>query len=237
MGAKLKKENDLNKLIEDAFFKKSRDCLSRFYFSIKIIPFLIRFFLKTNISANQITWLGFFCHVFGGFCFCFGNYIYLILGTVLIQLCWLLDNVDGPVASIKGTTSNYGRWLDGTVGLIGICIMLFGAGLGIFYRSRSIIHLCIGIIGSLFFVFEQLAISSAFTIKPEQYVSSTRERIEKKLKIKMATFLRGYPAIYLWLSVGALLNLMYYVFLFYFVLFHGVYFARMFVIYKKHLTG
>ena len=231
----MKKENDLDKLIEDAFFRKSRDYFSRFYFSIKVIPFLIRFFLKTNISANQITWLCFFCHVFGGFCFYFGNYIYLILGAVLAQLCWILDNIDGPVAGIKGTTSNYGTWLDGTLGLIGICIMVFGAGLGMFYRSRSIIYLCVGIIGSLFFVFGQIAILGAHMAKP--YVSGIRECVEQKLKINIATFLRGYPAIYLWLTVGALLNLMYYVFLFYFVLFHGVYSARMFVVYKKHLTG
>jgi hypothetical protein len=51
LGAKVQKENDLNKLIEDAFFRKSRDYFSRFYFSIKLIPFLIKFFLKTNISA------------------------------------------------------------------------------------------------------------------------------------------------------------------------------------------
>ena len=62
---------------------------------------LIQLFLKTSITANQITVLWVILGIFSCYLFTFGKYWSSIIGCLLIQLHMLLDYVDGPVARVK----------------------------------------------------------------------------------------------------------------------------------------
>lgn len=63
-------------------------------------------FLKTSITANQITVLWVMLGIFSCSLFAFGKYWLSIIGCLLIQLHILLDYVDGPVARAKNLFYN-----------------------------------------------------------------------------------------------------------------------------------
>lgn len=229
----------MNKLIRDDWDSdiNRHDSLSRFYFSVKVIPPFVRLFLKTNLTPNQITCLSFACYILAGLCFCYGKYLHLIIGAAIIQLGLILDNVDGIIARTKSLTSTYGKWLDDTAGLIGIKFMIFCAGLGMFNYSKNLTHLYVGMIGSMIVVFKSFAMQRALIIKPKRFTTGLRERVDKKIGINILAFLTGGGADLIWLSVGAFLNLMYYVFILYFTLFCGFYLVRIFIVHRKHLRN
>jgi len=64
-------------------------------------------------------------------CFYYGGFYYII-GAVLNEILYLLDRTDGALARVRGTTSQYGHWIEvigdrliiGTSGLFGFFIAL-----------------------------------------------------------------------------------------------------------------
>lgn len=212
--------------------EERRDYLSKLYFYTKIIPFSAKFFLKTGLTPNQITWLSFIIYIIAGLYFLSSEYLHLIIGAVLIQLGLIIDNVDGIVAKVKNMGSSYGKWLDTTTDRIGQVFMVVCAAVGLFFTSGDISRLYIGIAGSMFVIFSYYALYIQRIIKPEKYVSQTGKTIKKRLKIGAGIF-RGGGAILIWLTIGAVFNLMYYVFVFYFLIFYGAYLVRLFVIYRR----
>jgi phosphatidylglycerophosphate synthase len=216
--------------------EERRDYLSKLYFYTKIIPLSARLFLKTGLTPNQITWLSFILCIIAGLCFLSGKYFYLITGAFLIQVGLIVDNVDGIVAKVKKSVSSYGKWLDTTTDRIGQVFMVMCAGVGLFISSGDIFRLYIGIAGSMFVIFSYYAVYLQRLIKPETYVSKTGKKIKERFKIG-AGILRGGGAILIWLTVGAVFNLMYYVFVFYFFIFCGAYLVRLFIIYKRFMVN
>jgi len=216
--------------------EERRDYLSKLYFYTKIIPLFARFFLKTGLTPNQITWLSFIVYVIVGICFLSREYIHLIIGAILIQLGLIIDNVDGIVAKVKNIGSSYGKWLDTTTDRIGQVFMVVCAGVGLFVSSGDILHLYVGIAGSLIVISSTYARYIQLLVKPEGYVSKTGKEIKKMFRIGAGIF-RGGGAILIWLTIGAVFNLMYYVFVFYFLIFYGAYLVRLFIIYRRFLVN
>lgn len=215
--------------------EERRDYLSKLYFYTKIIPIFAKLFLKTGLTSNQITLLSFIIYVTAGLCFLSSEYSHLIIGAVLIQLGLIVDNVDGIVAKVKNMGSSYGKWLDTTTDRIGQVFVIMCAGVGLFISSGDILRLYIGMAGSMFVIFSYYAIYIQRLIKPEKYVSKMGKEIKERFKIGAGIF-RGGGAVLIWLTVGAVFNLMYYVFVFYFVIFYGAYLARLFVEYRRFLV-
>lgn len=131
--------------------------------------------------------------------------------------------------------SIYGKWLEVTTDKIGQSFMIICAGLSLYLNSGNIIDLYIGIVGSMLVIFTLYASLVSRMVKPEEYRWETGRRIKQKYKIDLG-ILRGASAILIWLSVGAVFNVMYYVFVFYFCLFHGVYLVWLFIAFRKHLS-
>ena len=74
--------------------------------------------------------------VAGGILICFNNYLYTILGVLLIILSVIFDECDGQVARLTKHYSNFGRTLDGTMDFfvyfsiyIGLCVRLFNVNI------------------------------------------------------------------------------------------------------------
>jgi len=216
--------------------EERRDYLSKLYFYTKIIPLSAKFFLKTGLTPNQITWLSFIFNIIVGLCFLSIEHVHLIVGAILIQLGLIIDNVDGIVAKVKDMGSSYGKWLDTTTDRIGQILMVVCAGIGLFIRSGEILHLYVGTVGSLIVVSSTYARYIQLLVKPEVYVSKTGKDIKKTFRIGAGIF-RGGGAILIWLTIGAVFNLMYYVFVFYFLIFYGAYLVRLFIIYRKFLVN
>ncbi len=71
------------------------------------------FYHYTSISANQVTMLAILSGIAAGFLFAAGTYLTLFIGALAYQLSLVLDCADGQLARLKGTSSEFGRILDG----------------------------------------------------------------------------------------------------------------------------
>ncbi|HPN82634.1 MAG TPA: CDP-alcohol phosphatidyltransferase family protein [Spirochaetota bacterium] len=75
--------------------------------------FVAFFYRHTSVSANQVTMLAIVFGVAAGILFTTGSYAMLFLGALAYQLSIVLDCADGQLARLKGTSSEFGRILDG----------------------------------------------------------------------------------------------------------------------------
>ena len=90
--------------------------------SIKISELL----LKTNITPNQISLISFIFGLFGALFFYFGDYVFLVIGGILVHLSSIIDGCDGEVARLKLIESKYGGWFDAVMDRYADAIIIFG---------------------------------------------------------------------------------------------------------------
>lgn len=79
--------------------------------SIQITKFLIRTPITPNIISLSILALA----IFTSFLLARGNYPWILIGGVLIQLVSILDGCDGEIARLKFLKSEWGAWFDGAI--------------------------------------------------------------------------------------------------------------------------
>ena len=120
-------------------------------------------FVRTPISANQVTILQEILGVIGAILFGFGRFV---LGALFLQLGYILDCSDGEVARWKNQQSESGKFLDLIGHMIVIPFYYFGLGLGIFLETGQIVTLIAGFLAAL------------FTIKTEKIISSTNSGLD-----------------------------------------------------------
>ncbi|MBA7676113.1 hypothetical protein ES703_84354 [subsurface metagenome] len=118
-------------------------------FSRRISIYITKALLYTPISANQVTILGFLLGIAAGTLFIWGNYWYSITGAVLLQLCFILDGVDGEVARYRGTSSLRGQYLDGANHTIANPYIFVGLSFGVYANFHNIEALIFGFSASL----------------------------------------------------------------------------------------
>jgi len=89
-------------------------------------------FLKLRISANMVTLSAFIVGFAGCLLLANGSSIGVVIGALLINICAFLDYVDGHVARCRGSSSNYGQFVDSiNIHTIG-CLFFMSAGIGAF---------------------------------------------------------------------------------------------------------
>ena len=120
-------------------------------------------FVRTPISANQVTIFQEILGVIGAILFGFGRFV---LGALFLQLGYILDCSDGEVARWKNQQSESGKFLDLIGHMIVIPFYYFGLGLGIFLETGQILTLIAGFLAAL------------FTIKTEKIISLTNSGLD-----------------------------------------------------------
>ena len=90
--------------------------------SLKISEIL----LKTRITPNQVTLLSFFTGIIAAVFFYLGDYIYLLIGGVLVQMSSVVDGCDGEIARLKLRQTNYGGWFDAVLDRYADGLIIFG---------------------------------------------------------------------------------------------------------------
>jgi CDP-L-myo-inositol myo-inositolphosphotransferase len=90
--------------------------------SIKISELL----LKTNITPNQISLISFIVALFSALFFYVGDYVFLVIGGILVHLSSIIDGCDGEVARLKLIESKYGGWFDAVLDRYADAIIIFG---------------------------------------------------------------------------------------------------------------
>lgn len=82
--------------------------------------------LKTKITPNQISLMSFIIAILAALFLSFGDYIYLIIGGILVQLSSIIDGCDGEVARLRLQESKYGGWFDAVLDRYADAIIIFG---------------------------------------------------------------------------------------------------------------
>lgn len=76
--------------------------------SIKISSFLVKF----HIEPNHLTLFSFVLSVLAAVSFYMGQYVWIVIGGILVQLSSIFDGCDGEIARLKYKQSRFGAWLD-----------------------------------------------------------------------------------------------------------------------------
>jgi phosphatidylglycerophosphate synthase len=119
------------------------------YFVRPFSLYLTYLALRTGISANVITALQTLVGLIGAAMLAFPQTSHQIAGILLLQLGFVLDNVDGEVARYRNEVSLTGKYLD----LLGheyvVPAIFFCTGIGIFLRHGSFESVVFGFLAGM----------------------------------------------------------------------------------------
>ena len=99
--------------------------------------YLTPIFVLLRMSANQITWVGFTIGLLACISLGTGQAFFLKLGAWLFSLHVLFDYVDGNIARYYGKSNHYGKFLDGTTGVMVKTNLYLGLGVGAYHQCQA----------------------------------------------------------------------------------------------------
>lgn len=197
--------------------------LETFYFR-KISILFSRPLSKTRITPNQISLFSLFLSLIAAGFFLLGDYKYIVIGSLFLNIAYIFDCVDGEVARLKNAQSRLGDWFDSVLDRITYFSIFVAITLGIYFTTKNPIVLILG----LFAVPSVMMIGflSAFR-------GLTSELIKKSvLELNKKTFIGGGEMMVLLVTLGALINRLYYVLLIYAILGPLIWIAQIITRYK-----
>jgi len=92
-------------------------------------------FLKLGISANQTTYLAILFGIVGSVLIATGRHTNIVVGSVLINLWFLLDQVDGNIARFRQNPTTYGAFVDGLGAHLMYAALFSAVGLAVFRQQ------------------------------------------------------------------------------------------------------
>jgi phosphatidylglycerophosphate synthase len=129
--------------------------ISRHIYRVISIYFT-RMFLKTGITANQVTLLGFLIGIIGVTFYWSSNPKFWLIGTFIFFVFMILDHVDGEIARYRKTSSTRGRYLDDITGYILRLYILICMSIGVYNVFSDIKVLFFGmmliVFNSMFYI-------------------------------------------------------------------------------------
>ena len=144
--------------------------------------------LKTDITPNQISLLSFIIGISGGSLFFLGEYFYLILGGILVQIHSIIDGCDGEVARLKLRETKYGVWFDAVLDRYVDAIIILGLTYGYWSISNDVFIWIIGfvaLIGSFLNSYTGDKYDSIF--RNEDRVNRSKIRIGRDVRLLLIT--------------------------------------------------
>ena len=96
-------------------------------------------FLMLGFSANQVTLLWLFVGIMGSAFLTTGNYLFIVIGAILLELSGILDCVDGHIARF-GRPTYSGKILDTWAGEIVLISSMFSLGIGLSKSTDTFLH-------------------------------------------------------------------------------------------------
>lgn len=109
------------------------------YFFRPLSFYLTPLFLQVKATPNQVTWSGFSIGILACLAFIRGTPFFFQLGAWFYILYIFSDHIDGNIARFHGTTSHYGKFLDGVVTMMVESLFWLCFGLGV-YRYSLVNH-------------------------------------------------------------------------------------------------
>jgi len=159
------------------------------YISKKIARFITFYFLRLNITPNQMSVLSFVLLTIGIiFLLSMDRLIGGIIFIVLSQLSYGIDCSDGVVARITKKSSNFGAFLDLFMDRISLFAMQFGVGLSI-YPSLSNSELFVFVLSCfMYYLYTIVAMMKGFCF-PKQKGVMKKGLLANDLKSVFVKFL------------------------------------------------
>jgi len=108
-----------------------------------------RLLLKTPLGPNEITLLSGAAGILAFLAFLSGTKMGFILGALLFEAFYVLDNCDGEVARTKGKSTKFGSWLDTSVDYLVHVLAFVGIGIGVYRRTLNSVILIIGAVATI----------------------------------------------------------------------------------------
>ena len=139
---------------------------------------------KTSITPNQVSFMSVVSSVIAGIFFSLGEWLYLAIGYIFLQLTYLLDHVDGNLARYTGKSDEFGKWVDEIANKPSKFFLVLGVSIGLFRMTNNAFYLILGSI-------------TIFNWFYSAYISETKTRFEfkssKKSKSSFGQFLDQMP--------------------------------------------
>lgn len=94
-----------------------------------------------RITPNILTVIATLIGLVAAACFAQGSRWWLVLGAVLFHLSFVVDCMDGKIARLNGTGSNFGQWLDYVFDRVRVLACGFALMGGQYARTHHVIYL------------------------------------------------------------------------------------------------
>lgn len=127
---------------------------------------------KTSITPNKVSFISVVSSAIAGAFFSLGEWFYLAIGFIFLQLTLLLDHIDGNLARFTGTSNELGQWVDAIANKFHKFFFIFGASIGIFKTTGRYGYLLLG----------SAAIFSWFYL---DYISETKTRFKFRKSLSL----------------------------------------------------
>jgi len=194
--------------------------LGKRFYRILAIYFTEKIFLKTKLTPNQVTLMSFVGKLISAYLFSFGVYPYIVWGSVVLFIAYLLDYIDGTLARMRGTASNFGRFIDLGFDEIGKISLFLAIAYGIYNQTgQSIVWVfaLLGLAASQFLAIIYISYRWLFDFAVEVF-----EKEKKKRRFAVNFFYLEHNIIN-GIIICGILNIFYYMLIVYAI--YGVLFA------------
>lgn len=166
----------------------------------------------TNITPNQITYIGLLLFAIAGYLFYLGDYFYLAVGGVVVIIGLVLDFVDETLARIKSMSSDFGTWLDHTFGAFSFIFVFFGASLGLYNKTGNFMVWVFGFLSVTSVLIRGQIHETYMGLSPLAKNTIEKEKSKRRL---LKHFALQTPIAQLIIALGAFFNQMYLVLIFF----------------------
>ena len=153
------------------------------YLSSKLTPVLI----KTSLTPNQITMINFLNGLILLWCFSKGGYLFGVLGALLFQFFYVLDNCDGEVATIKGLKSRFGGWFDFSNDALVHSLLFPAIAVGVYRTTQNSVYLWLAL-STMLGIMITFGIFMMMQAKREMGGVKHKPRQKNKMLVKVRDF-------------------------------------------------
>jgi len=203
----------------------------------KISIRITKYIARTNLTPNQITFISFLIGIVGAYFISSGIWRDLIIGGILIQLSYVFDNVDGEIARLKGLGSAKGAFIDATLDRIKEGAIFVAISMAVYAQTHNYLAWVFGFVAFFSVVMTNTVIESAGKLDKTALRSMHGEffliKKLKKLGIKQSFFTLGIDVQLFIISLGAILNQLVGMLLFFMIIQNIYWIIILIVVYRR----
>ena len=152
--------------------------------------FITPFFLKLNISANVTTCLSGGIGVLATLFIFFGTKQYLIIGLWIFLFSHLIDFVDGNIARVKGTSTFFGKFIDGYIDIITLTALRLSLAFFVFVNNGPHYLIWIGVLSVILTPYHHLTLDR-YSAYARWITEDTSVQLEPYLRNKIMPLTLG----------------------------------------------